>query len=872
MDISYHKVTKQKERESKLMENVIYLKDYKALDWAVKHIDIQFDLHEENTKVHAQLHMELQGDSQAPIQLYGEDFITHSLCVDGKNVDISALNIQDNLLTLPAPDKKSFIIETIVEINPKENTQLSGLYNSSHMLCTQCEAEGFRRITWFTDRPDNLATWRVTLKGDKELYPILLSNGDLMEKGALEDGRHFTTWYDPHPKPSYLFALVAGDLSLLHDEFTTQSGKKVDLNIWVLKGNESKAEWSMQSLKKAFRWDEQRYGREYDLSQFNIVSVPDFNMGAMENKSLNIFNDSVFLADLASATDKDFERIDTVIAHEYFHNWTGNRITCRDWFQLSLKEGLTVYRDQQYTAENYIASTARMEQVNMMRNIQFKEDAGPLSHPVRPSHFVDISNFYTVTIYEKGAEIIRMLHNLLGDEAYYKGIALYFERHDGQAVTVEDFIQSFEDANHMDLQAFFRWYTQAGTPLVTLNVKRSEGEISLNFEQKLKAQEKKKPQIIPIKLAAITAEGSEVIAEQVIMLDDWQKTVTFKDVPQDVLLSWNRDFSAPIKMQDNIPMAEKLALITADTSAYGRAEAFFQSALSLLLAEYEGKNQDAEKQQLTQALNASLADESLNAGDLAGLMVLPAESYINEQLPFLDPQKIHEIKENLVRYLAQNCKAALMAKFTQALKANSLELTPDAMANRNLINACLHYLGSQKDAPVMAYLKEQLTKGESMTLREPALQLACRYHKAELKGEIAAFEAEFKNTPLVLDKYFRAQAASVQNIDEIKKLMKHSGFSLKNPNRTRALMGSFAANLPKLHSADGSGYALMIDVLQQLDALNPEIASRLAQPLAVRHRLKGAQQDLLTQNLTKLRQNVQSKTLKETLDRALSSA
>ncbi len=852
------------------MENIIYLKDYKPLDWAVKHVEIIFDLQKESTIIQTKLHMRLQGDKKAPIQLYGEGLITHAMKVDEEDIDVSSLDIKDNLLTLTAPLKESFIIETKVEVNPKENTHLLGLYASSHMLCTQCEAEGFRRITWFTDRPDNLATWEVTLKGDKDNYPILLSNGNLIQKGELEAGKHFTIWQDPHPKPSYLFALVAGDLSLLHDKFITMSGKKVDLNIWVLKGNESKAEWSMQCLKKAFRWDEERYGREYDLKQFNIVSVPDFNMGAMENKSLNIFNDALFLANQASATDKDFERIDTVIAHEYFHNWTGNRITCRDWFQLSLKEGLTVYRDQQYTEENYIASTARMEQVNMIRNVQFKEDAGPLSHPIRPDHFVDISNFYTVTIYEKGAEIIRMLHNLLGDEAYEKGIKLYFDRHDGQAVTVEDFIKAFEDANKTDLAYFFRWYIQAGTPLVKLDIQYEGDNILLHFKQELPHQEKKKPQIIPIKFAGISPQGEEVIEEQMFILDDWQKTAVFRDIPQDTIISWNRDFSAPIKMQDNLSLDKKLALIALDTSAYGRSEAFFQTASHILLDEYEGKNQTKEKQKLAKALKSTLRDNNLNKGDLAGLMSLPSESYLNEQLPFLDPQKIRIIKENFITYMAQSCQMALKEKFEQTLKVDNKELTAKAMANRSLIKACLYYLACLPDEDIITYLKNQLTDGTNMTLRETALYMACYYHKDELIDVIDAFEQEFKDQPLVLDKYFKARALSVQNIEEMEALVMHPAFNLKNPNRARSLLESFAANLPQLHAQDGSGYAFMVKYLQQLDRINPEVASRVAQPLAVLQKLQGKQKVLLYGHLKNLRETVKSKTLIETLNRALS--
>lgn len=852
--------------------NMIYLKDYKALDWAIQHVDLTFDLTQENTKVQSKLHMVLQGDKNAKIILNGENFIPVSLKVDGKNIDVSTLEIVDEKIYLDAPDKQEFIIEAEVIVNPKANTQLSGLYASETMLCTQCEAEGFRRITWFTDRPDNLATWNVKLIADKSLYPVLLSNGNFKGAGELADNKHYTEWYDPHPKPSYLFALVAGDLGSLHDEFITMEGNKVALNIWVLKGNEKKAEWSMKCLKNAMAWDEKTYKRAYDLEQFNIVSVPDFNMGAMENKSLNIFNDALFLADQKSATDKDFERIDTVIAHEYFHNWTGNRITCRDWFQLSLKEGLTVYRDQQYTEETYTASVARMDEVSIVRNAQFKEDAGPLSHPVRPDHFVDISNFYTVTIYDKGAEVIRMLNNLLGDEAYYKGIALYFERFDGQAVTIEDFIQSFEDANDVDLSQFFRWYTQAGTPTVSLTREYYNGDLILHFTQKLANQEQKQPQIIPIKFAAYAPSGKEVITEQMLIIDDWEKNFTFNNIGQDAIPSWNRDFSAPIKTQDDLSFDERLILVAVDNNSFNRADAFFQSALEVILDETQGKDAMDKQAKLAHALNQALEDSQISHGDLAGLMSLPSESYINQQLQYIEPQKVHHIKLGLTQYLANACLTNLKSKFHAAIMADDNQLTPSSMATRSLITTCLGYLAALEDADATAYIKQQLLSGSNMTLRATALNLASQFYNEVLDEEIAHFEQEFHNEPLVMDKYFRAQAAIVMPnaAQHIENLMQNTAFSLTNPNRLRALLGTFAATMANLHATDGSGYKLMEKYLIKLDTINPEIASRMAQPLAVVQLLQGGQQQMLITTLKNIKAKVKSKTLIETIDRALS--
>lgn len=852
--------------------DMIYLKDYKPLDWVIGHVDLVFDLTQEKTIVQSKLHIALQGDKNAKIILNGEDFTPVSLNIDGRDIDVTNLEVCDEKIYLDAPDKQEFIIEAKVIVNPKANTQLSGLYASETMLCTQCEAEGFRRVTWFTDRPDNLATWNVKLIADKSAYPVLLSNGNFKGAGEMGDNKHYAEWYDPHPKPSYLFALVAGDLGLLHDEFTTMEGNKVDLNIWVLKGNEKKAEWSMKCLKNAMAWDEKTYKRAYDLEQFNIVSVPDFNMGAMENKSLNIFNDALFLADQKSATDKDFERIDTVIAHEYFHNWTGNRITCRDWFQLSLKEGLTVYRDQQYTEETYTASVARMDEVSIIRNAQFKEDAGPLSHSVRPAHFVDISNFYTVTIYDKGAEVIRMLNNLLGDEAYYKGIALYFERFDGQAVTIEDFIQSFEDANEADLSQFFLWYTQAGTPNITLKREYDKGSLVVHFTQQLVEQQYKQPQIIPIKFAAFAPDGTEVIGEQMLILDDWEKTFTFNNIAKNTIVSWNRDFSAPIKTQDDLSFDERLILVAVDNNNFNRADAFFQSALEVILDEIADNDTKDKKVKLANALNQALTDAQMSHGDLAGLMNLPSESYINQQLKYIEPQKTHQVKLGLTQYLANACLPNLKVKFHQAIQADDNQLTPSSMATRSLIGGCLGYLAALEDADAANYIAKQLLSESNMTLRAAALNLASQYYNTILQDEIAHFEQEFHHEPLVMDKYFRAQAAIVipNAAEHIEKLMQNTAFSLKNPNRLRALLGTFAATMANLHAADGSGYKLMEKYLIKLDTLNPEIASRMAQPLAVVQLLQGQQKEMLITTLNNIKANIKSKTLLETINRALS--
>ncbi len=855
--------------------NVTYLRDYTPLDWAVKHVDLEFTLDAQTTTVHAKLHMQLNGDPTGDILLFGEDLTTIFIKIDGELQDLTSLKQEGTLLYLTPPsDKYSFIIETCVHIHPNKNTQLMGLFQSSVMLCTQCEAEGFRRITWFTDRPDNLATWTVKLTADQTQYPVLLAGGDCIEKGQLEQGQHYAIWHDPHPKPSYLFALACGKLEQLHDSFTTKDGKNVDLNIWVKAGNEERVTWSMQCLKKAMAWEEDVYGLQYDLGQFNIVSVPDFNMGAMENKSLNIFNDKVFLANTELATDKDFELIDAVIAHEYFHNWTGNRITCRDWFQLSLKEGLTVFRDQQYTEDHYNRTRARIEQVHMMRSAQFKEDAGGLSHPVRPDHFVDISNFYTVTIYEKGAEIIRMLYNMLGKDAYYKAIALYIKRHDGKAVTVEDFIQSFEDACDMDLSQFFLWYTQRGTPSVHLERKYIDGGLTLTFSQTLTnaEKEKKQPQVIPIKLAGINNHGQEVIAEQMVILDDWQKTIHFDNIKDDTIISWNRDFSAPIKTSDDHSFDERLFLAQHDTNIFNRADAFFHCTTSIVMDAIKGDDVTTQSHRLAAVLSSIIHDDFCSSGEKAAIMQLPNASYINQQLQYVEPEAVEQALKTLKHTLAKQNYQYLKDAFNAVLALDAPDdLAPEAMGRRTFINSCLSYLTCLNDPDIAAYLTHHLTNPTSMTLRAVALSCAIAQQEEAQADAIASFVKEFENEPLVCDKYFQAKASKTTDKPKamLDALTSHPQFSLSNPSRVYAVYRSFCSNPANLHQSGGRGYAIICDILKQLDSINPEVAARLAQALAVKDQLKPDLQEKLIQHLTALKAEVSSKNLLENIDRIL---
>jgi aminopeptidase N len=660
--------------------------DYRPPDWLVPRIELDFDLGAERTRVRSRLSVERNGAHRAPLKLDAEGLRLIEVAVDGAAVQAK---VEDEMLILALEGDRA-TVETLVEIEPRANTQLMGLYESGGILCTQCEAEGFRRITPFPDRPDVLGRYRVRMIADKAAYPVLLSNGDPVGAGELDGGRHWAEWDDPFPKPSYLFALVAGDLAANRDSFVTRTGRRIDLGIWVREPDLARTEHAMASLKAAMKWDEEVYGREYDLAVFNIVAVSDFNFGAMENKGLNIFNSRFILADPDTATDVDFDGVAGVVAHEYFHNWSGNRITCRDWFQLSLKEGFTVFRDQMFSADMGSAAVKRIEDVRLLRAAQFPEDAGPLAHPVRPDSYLEIANFYTATVYNKGAELIRMLHSLLGPERFRAGTDLYFERHDGQAVTCEDFVRAMEEASGEDLSHFRLWYEQAGTPRVKAELVQEEGKARLRLAQQVSptpGQPAKKPMPIPLRVALFEKSGKKV-EDRLVLHDKVQDEALFEAAGDGLVLSINRGFSAPVIVEARRSAADLAFLSAHDDDPFARYEAMQQLMLDTLLAAIAGR---ADHRAVVDAVRNTLADEALDPAFTAEAVLLPSESFIGDQMETVDPEAVHAVREALRAELGRTLEAQWRAAYASTA-ANRYEYSPAAKGARRLRTVALNYL------------------------------------------------------------------------------------------------------------------------------------------------------------------------------------
>jgi aminopeptidase N len=707
-----------------------------------------------------------------------------------------------------------------------------GLYASGGMLCTQCEAEGFRRITFFPDRPDVLSKYRVRMEGDATAFPILLSNGNRVAHGEAENGRHWAEWEDPFPKPCYLFALVAGDLKANRDSFTTMSGRKVDLFIWVRESDLPRTQHAMDSLKLAMGWDEKVYGREYDLDLFNIVAVSDFNMGAMENKSLNIFNSAYVLADQETATDADFDNIARVVAHEYFHNWSGDRVTCRDWFQLSLKEGFTVFRDQSFSADVGSPAVKRIEDVRVLRAVQFPEDQGPLAHAVRPNSYIEISNFYTATVYNKGAELIRMFHTVLGAEKFRKGTDLYFERHDGEAATCDDFVKALEDGSGEDLSAFKIWYSQAGTPKVhaRLDHDAAAHRATLHLEQHenpTPGQPAKQPMPIPLKTALIGEEsGAEICPERLIILDQAQQSVTFDNVTETPLLSINRQFSAPVVLSADRKAGELERLAQTDTDSFARYEAIQELMMGALTAGARGEAVDAEP--VITAVAATLKSNALDPAFKAEAVLVPSETLIAERMDMVDPDAIHASREELRRQIGTTLSDDLLAAH-RSDGVSGDDLSPHAKGVRRLRTVALGLLAGSDEAQAAGLAKAQFDRADNMTDRQGALGVLVSTHAPERQAALDAFYARFKDDPLVLDKWFALQAAAqrADTVDQVLKLAQHPDFTMTNPNRLRSLAGTFGGNHWAFHAADGRGYQFLADTIIAADRINPQIAARM---------------------------------------------
>jgi aminopeptidase N len=845
----------------------INLKDYRAPDYKISEIALDFHLDPDATRVTAKTRVSRSG-GDAPLVLSGEHMKLLSVAIDGRTLSADEYKVDDETLTIPSVPAR-FTLEIATEIAPAKNTALEGLYLSKGIFCTQCEPEGFRRITYFLDRPDVLAVYTTRIEASEKDYPVLLSNGNPVERGDLPGGRHFVVWNDPWPKPSYLFALVAGDLGSIQDSFTTMSGRKVALAIYVEHGNEPKATFAMDALKRAMKWDEEAYGREYDLDIFMIVAVSAFNMGAMENKGLNIFNDKALLASPETATDDDFARIEGIVAHEYFHNWTGDRITCRDWFQLSLKEGLTVFRDQKFSADQRSAGVKRIEDVRMLRARQFPEDAGPLAHPVQPQSYITIDNFYTATVYEKGSEVIGMLHTLVGAEGYRKATDLYFKRHDGQAATVEDWVKCFEDACGRDLTQFRLWYVQSGTPTVEAkgDYDAAKKTYTLTLRQSLgptPGQPTKKPMHIPVKLGlvgskggmAMTLEGENATGpdERVLELTAPEQRFVFVGVEEAPLLSLGRGFSAPVHFKLALDRNARAALMGRDSDDFNRWESG-QTLATVVLAEMakdvaSGKSATADKSYID-AIGAALARAEEDPAFAALMLTPPLESELAATIANPDPDAIHVARVALIRAIAAAHGTRIAALYESFAPGGGY--TPDAKSagRRSLRNVCLRYLTAADDEDAATLADAHYRAASNMTDMIAGLAALSRMNSAKRDVAFAHFHDRFRHDPLVLDKWFGLQAGSSLpgTAAAVRALMKHPAFDIKNPNRVRALVGAFSGNHLRFHALDGSGYALVGETVRMLDSINPQIAARMAGAFEVWSRYDSKRQALMRAEL-----------------------
>jgi aminopeptidase N len=822
----------------------IVRQDYQPPAYRIDAVDLEFDLGEEETVVRSRLQISRGEGEQQPLRLNGEGLELLELRVDGKELrPDDFLRTAQELSIARLPER--FELEIVTLIKPQLNTALEGLYKSGGMFCTQCEAEGFRRITYFPDRPDVMTRFTTTIIADRERYPVLLSNGNLIERGEAANGRHWVRWQDPHRKPSYLFALVAGDLARRAGTFVTASGREVKLEVYTEHENLDKTEHAVESLKRAMRWDEQAYGLEYDLSIYMIVAVGDFNMGAMENKGLNIFNTQYVLAGEQSSTDTDFENVEAVIGHEYFHNWTGNRVTCRDWFQLSLKEGLTVFREQQFSAAMGSSAVKRINDVRLLRAHQFAEDAGPMAHPVRPDQYLEINNFYTSTIYNKGAEVIRMYHTLLGAEGFRRGMDLYFERHDGQAVTCDDFLAAMADANDTDLTQFGRWYSQAGTPILQVRDEfdAADNTYTLHVRQSCPptpGQNVKSPFHLPLTLALFGPDGQELPlrldgeshgaqTQRVLELREAEQRFRFVDVPTRPLPSLLRGFSAPVRLDYPYSDEQLAFLFGHDSDPFNRWEAGQRLMIKVLLAWLE-RGVDAAPAELIEAARQTLEHPDLDAAFIAEALTLPSESYLTEQVAVIDPVGIHNSREQLRKQLGTVLRPQWEALYQRLSQSNGRTGDGEAAGRRRLKNLCLEYLMSQTDARAGELCLRQYREAQNMTDRLAGLSLLADTDTEAADAALAEFYQRWRQEPLVVDKWFRVQALSRRPdcLARVRALAEHEAFSLRNPNKVRALIGAFSqGNLARFHTADGAGYRFLADAVIELNGLNPQVAARL---------------------------------------------
>jgi aminopeptidase N len=829
----------------------VYLKDYTVPAFLIPEVELDISLFEDDALVRAKLAVERNSDAAeptAPLRLDVDELTLESVIVNGVALTPDQYTLDERHLTIPkVPD--TFELVTVCRIYPKQNTKLMGIYTSSTGFFSLCEAEGFRRITPFPDRPDVMARYVVTLHADRERYPVLLANGNLIAQGEEAKGRHWSTWQDPFPKPSYLFAVVAARLDRRTDTFVTRSGRKVLLQFFAEPGKLDQGVFALEALKKAMKWDEETYRLEVDLDQYNVVAVGDFNAGAMENKGLNIFNTKLVLARFDISTDFDFSFIDRTVAHEYFHNWTGNRVTCRDWFQLSLKEGLTVFREEQYAGDMYSEPVARIQKVRQLRSSQFPEDAGPMAHPVRPPSYQQVSNFYTSTVYSKGAEVVRMLHTLVGPENFAKGIDLYFHRHDGHAVTTDDFVQAIQDASTVDLTQFKRWYDQSGTP--RLDIRDRYDPASQIYELTVTqscpptpGQPEKLPFHLPLTVGLLDAGGQEIPLQlegesapqgssRVLSLRQQRAAFRFVNVPTLPVPSLGRNFSAPVIINYAYSDDALRHLLSFDSDPFNRWEAGQRLTLKLLLegiADYQAAREVRFPDYLADAFGHVLADGLKDAALAAEALALPLEIYIAEQTAVIDPDAVHQVRLAMRRFLAERLKVAMRKTYDACAVVGSY--SPDAVSagRRALRNLCLAYQVELADAESRALCLEQLQQADNMTDAMAALTALANCDCSERRPALEQFYVKWQDEPLVVDKWLGVEAMSrlPGTVARVKELTSHPAFTLKNPNKVYALLGSFAVNQVNFHAADGSGYNFLGEQILALDLINPQVAARMA--------------------------------------------
>ncbi|MED7789631.1 aminopeptidase N [Francisella sp. 19X1-34] len=850
-----------------------YLKDYQPSNYLIEETYLTFNLDESKTIVTADLHFIKNPANKENnlLVLDGVSLKLLSIKINNSELLESDFSIDNNHLTIHNPPD-NFMLQTVVEINPSANTSLEGLYKSGNIFCTHCEATGFRKITYYLDRPDVMSSYTVKIIANKQKYPVILSNGDKVDSGNLSNCFHFAIWKDPFKKPCYLFALVAGDLASIKDTFITKSSRNINLEIYALKKDIDKCYYAMQSLKDSMKWDEERFNLEYDLDTFMIVAVPDFNAGAMENKGLNIFNTKYVIASDKTATDIDFGSIQSAIGHEYFHNWTGDRVTCRDWFQLSLKEGLTVFRTQEFRSDLNSRDVKRIESIRELRNTQFAEDASPMSHPIRPVSYIEVKNFYTVTVYYKGAEIIRMLHTLLGEDGFQKGMKLYFERHDGQAVTCDDFVNAMADANNSNFDLFKRWYSQSGTP----NIKVSESydsqsqTYSLILEQTTQStadQKEKQALHIPVKMGLITPEG-ENIAEQVIELKEQKQTYTFENILAKPVVSLFRDFSAPVKVEHKRTESELLHIVKYDNNAFNRWDSLQQLATNMILAKSDVSDE------FLNAFKSILNDKELDKALISDALLIPNESTIAEAMTVIAVDDIVLSRKKVVNQLADKLKGDWLAIYQECNDDKPYSLSAEQIAKRKLKNVCLSYLMNASDQAKGTELAQQLfDNADNMSDQQAAFSALLESKDKQIRDKaINEFYERWKDEDLVVNKWLvsQAQISHESPLDIVKGLVNHPAYNSKNPNKVYSLIGGYGANFSQYHSKDGLGYAFMTDMILELDRINHRVAAKLARNLMSWKRYDTIRQNFMKKALEKIKASDPSKNVFEIVSKSLS--